>query len=92
MSVRHFPYHMIFLWHNTHSPQYSKKRANVKVKRRGYLMVYTEMEQHTGLLGFQSCILMRFRNSKLRVLCDAKCIEGYEKKITPAQKAKKNGE
>jgi hypothetical protein len=55
-------------------------------------MAYTEMEQHTGLLGFQSCILLIFRNSKLRVLCDAKCIEGYDKKITPAQKAKKNGE
>jgi hypothetical protein len=37
---------------------------------------------------------MIFRNSKLCVLCDAKCVEGYEKKNirTPAQKSQENGE
>jgi hypothetical protein len=38
----------IFLWHNTHSPQYLKKRTNAELKGNDYLMVHTEMEQHAG--------------------------------------------
>jgi hypothetical protein len=73
-------------------PTILKKAGKCKSEEKGVLDGIYRDGQHTGLLGFQSCILMRFQNSKLCVLCDAKCIEGYEKKITPAQKAKKNGE